>query len=108
MTLVEGCYRLSNEFPRQELFGLTSQLRRAAVSIPANIAEGYGRDSRGAYVSFLRNAQGSLKEVETHLILAQRLKFGSYELAEQLLTQCESAGRMLRALIRSLQSAKGE
>jgi four helix bundle protein len=108
MTLVEGCYRFSSEFPKEELFGLTSQLRRAAVSVPANIAEGYGRDSRGSYVSFLRNAQGSLKEVETHLILAQRLKLGASVVAERLLNQCDEIGRMLRSLIRSLQGTEGE
>ena len=103
MTLVVDCYRFSKEFPKEELFGLTSQLRRAAVSIPANIAEGYGRDSGGSYVNFLKTAQGSLKKWETHLILAQRLKFGNFDLAEQLLARCESVGRMLHALIRSLQ-----
>ena len=103
MTLVVDCYRFSKEVPKEELFGLTSQLRRAAVSIPANIAEGYGRDSGGSYVNFLKTAQGSLKELETHLILAQRLKFGNFDLAEQLLARCESVGRMLRALIRSVQ-----
>ena len=103
MTLVVDCYRFSKEVPKEELFGLTSQLRRAAVSIPANIAEGYGRDSGGSYVNFLKTAQGSLKELETHLILAQRLKFGNFDLAEQLLARCESVGRMLHALIRSLQ-----
>ena len=81
MTLAEGCYRFSKELPRDEIFGLTSQVRRAAVSIPANIAEGYGRDSKGSYVNFLKTAQGSLKELETHLILAQRLKLGSFEMA---------------------------
>src|SRR5271154_3219114 len=103
MTLVEESYRFSRDLPMEELFGLTSQMRRAAVSIPANIAEGYGRDSRGSYVNFLKTAQGSLKELETHLILAQRLKFGNFDLAEQLLARCESVGRMLHALIRSLQ-----
>ena len=103
MTLVVDCYRFSKEFPKEELFGLTSQLRRAAVSIPANIAEGYGRDSGGSYVNFLKTAQGSLKELETHLILAQRLKFGNFDLAEQLLARCASVGRMLHALIRGLQ-----
>jgi four helix bundle protein len=105
MTLVEDCYRLSKEFPKEELFGLTSQLRRAAVSVPANIAGGYGRDSRGSYVNLLRNARGSLKELETHLILAQRLKFGSFDLATQLLARSETIGRMLRSLIRSLERA---
>ena len=103
MMLMVDCYRFSKEFPKEELFGLTSQLRRAAVSIPANIAEGYGRDSGGSYINFLKPAQGSLKELETHLTFAQRLEFGNFDLAEQLLARCESVGRMLRALIRSLQ-----
>jgi four helix bundle protein len=105
MTLVEYSYRFSGELPREELFGLTSQIRRAAVSIPANIAEGYGRDRKGSYVNFLKTAQGSLKELETHFILAQRLKLGSLEAAEHLLTQCEAVGRMLRGLIRNVQNA---
>jgi four helix bundle protein len=103
MRLVEDCYRFSKEFPKEEIFGLTSQLRLAAVSIPANIAEGYGRDSGGSYVNFLKTAQGSLKELETHLILARCLEYGNFDLAEQLLARCESVGRMLHALIRSLQ-----
>jgi four helix bundle protein len=106
MALVEDCYRFSKEFPREEQYGLTAQIRRAAVSIPANIAEGYGRNSAGSYVNFLRNAQGSLKELETHLILAQRLKFGSFEKAAQLLTHCDSIGRMLLGLARSVRSAE--
>jgi four helix bundle protein len=68
MTLTEEGYRFSKELPRDELFGLTSQVRRSAVSIPANIPEGYGRDSKGLYVCFMKIAQGSLKELETHLI----------------------------------------
>jgi four helix bundle protein len=106
MTLVEECYRFSGEFPREELYGLTSQIRRAAVSIPANIAEGYGRNSAGAYVAFLRNAQGSLKELETHLMLSQRLKFGRYDKAAQLLVSCESIGRMLVGLIRGVRNSE--
>jgi len=105
MTLAESCYRFSQEFPREELFGLTSQIRRAAISIPANVAEGYGRDSKGSYVNFLKTAQGSLKELETHLILAQRLKLGKFDAAENLLSHCEAIGRMLRALIRNVQKA---
>jgi four helix bundle protein len=108
MILAESCYLFSQEFPREEMYGLTSQIRRAAVSIPANIAEGYGRNSSGSYVSFLRNAQGSLKELETHLILAQRLKFGSYDVAARLLSQCDSIGRMLFALARSVRSGEGQ
>jgi four helix bundle protein len=103
MTLVEGCYVFTKAFPRDEMYGLTSQIRRASVSVPANIAEGYGRDSTGSYVQFLKVAQGSLKELETHLILSQRLKIGSFEIAEQLLGQTDRIGRMLRALLRTLQ-----
>jgi four helix bundle protein len=108
MTLVEDCYRLSKGLPGEELFGLTSQIRRAAVSIPANIAEGYGRDSRGSYVSFLKTAQGSLKELETHLMLAQRLKLGSFKGVDRLLSRSETIGRILRGVIRNLQVASEE
>ena len=105
MTLVEECYRFSQGLPREELFGLTSQLRRAAVSVPANVAEGYGRESKGSYVNFLKTAQGSLKELETHLILCQRLKYATVEAAETLLAHCEVVGKMLRGLIRNLQTS---
>ena len=106
MTLAEHCYKFSRGFPREELFGLTAQLRRAAVSVPANIAEGYGRDSKGSYVSFLKIAQGSLKEVETHAILAQRLEFASVDAADRVLAQSEVVGKMLRGLIRTLQGGE--
>ena len=106
MTRVEDCYRFSGEFPREELYGLTSQIRRAAVSIPANIAEGYGRNSPGSYIGFLRNAQGSLKELEMHLLLAQRLEFGNYDRAAQLLKLCESIGRMLVGLDRGVRNSE--
>ena len=104
MDLVEACYRLTVAFPREELFGMTAQIRRASVSIPANIAEGYGRDSRGAYGQFLRIAQGSLKELETHIILSQRLGLAPETAATELLAACDSTGRMLRSLIRSIES----
>ncbi|HTV68925.1 MAG TPA: four helix bundle protein [Rhizobiaceae bacterium] len=71
--LTVACYAATRAFPNSEMYGLTSQIRRSSTSISANIAEGYGRDSRGAYVQFLRIAQGSLKELETHLIVATRL-----------------------------------
>jgi len=102
MELAVAVYELSQTWPREELYGLTSQARRAATSIPANIAEGYGRESRGSYQQFLRVAQGSLKELETHLLISARLGHTSEENAESLLASCESVGKLLRLLIRKL------
>lgn len=73
MSLAEACYRATREFPTSELYGLTTQIRRAAVSVAANIAEGYGRESTASFIQFLRISQGSVRELETHLILAQRV-----------------------------------
>ncbi len=103
MDLAEACYRLSASFPQREIFTMAAQLRRAALSIPANIAEGYGRDSTGGYVQFLKIAQGSLKELETHLLLSQRLSFASIEDIDAVLERCAAVGKMLRSLIRSVQ-----
>jgi four helix bundle protein len=103
MTLAESCYRLTHQFPRDELFGLTSQIRRAAGSVPANIAEGHGRENTGSFVQHLRISQGSLKELETHLLLAERVGILPAPDLRPVLDQCESLGKMLRALIRSLQ-----
>jgi four helix bundle protein len=103
MTLAESCYRLTRQFPRDELFGLTSQMRRAVASIPANIAEGHGRESTGNFVQSLRVSQGSLKELETHLLLAERIGVLPTPDLEMVLGRRESLGKMVRALIRSLQ-----
>ncbi len=102
-TLGENCYRLTREFPKEELYGMTSQIRRSAASVPANIADGYGRGNRGEYVQFLKVAQGSLKELETHLMLSQRVQLATEATFEPVLTQCDVVGKMLHALIRSLQ-----
>jgi len=103
MALAEACYLQTKSFPREEMFGLTSQIRRAASSIAANIAEGYGREQTGAFIQFLRVSQGSLKELETHLILAQRIGILPPTKADSILEQCQELGKMLRAFIRSLQ-----
>jgi four helix bundle protein len=97
------CYQLTKRFPREEAFGLTSQIRRAAVSIAANIAEGHGRDGTAHFVQFLRVAQGSLKELETHLIISERVELLTGEQSQTLLAHCDEVGRMLRSLIRALQ-----
>jgi four helix bundle protein len=105
MAIAEACYALTRAFPRDELFGLTSQIRRAAASVPANIAEGYGRETKGAYVQSLRVAQGSLKELETHLLLAERVGVSKRGASEQITTRCDQVGKMLRALIRAIQNS---
>jgi len=103
MDLAAACYRLTKSFPREELYGMTSQIRRAAASVPANIAEGHGREHRNEFVRFLQIAQGSLKEVETHLILAARVQLTTEVEIQPILEQCDQLGRQLHALIRSLQ-----
>jgi four helix bundle protein len=103
MTLAESCYRLTRQFPRDELLGLTSQIRRAAGSIPANIAEGHGRENTGSFVQHLRISQGSLKEMETHLLLANRVGIVPEQDLQPILAQRESLGKMIRALMRSPQ-----
>lgn len=99
MTLSEAVYEATQAYPRVEEFGLTSQSRRAAVSIAANIAEGYGRGTRQAYVNFLRIARGSLKELETHLELGVRVRLLDKETAEPMLAHADELGRMLHGLI---------
>ncbi len=103
MALAALCYAKTRSFPKAELFGMTSQIRRASASIPANIAEGNGRENMAFYVHFLRVAQGSLKELETHILLSQTVELMNQQDAEQLLDQCENVGRLLRSLIRALQ-----
>lgn len=103
MDVAASVYALTRDFPSDERYGLTSQVRRAAVSVAANIAEGYGRDSSGAYANFLRVAQGSVKEVETHLLLAMRVGVARTPDCEPILALCDEVGRMLRSLIRSIE-----
>ncbi|OFX02389.1 MAG: hypothetical protein A3E78_05265 [Alphaproteobacteria bacterium RIFCSPHIGHO2_12_FULL_63_12] len=105
MDLAEHCYLATRNFPREETYGLTSQIRRSASSEAANIAEGYGRNSSGAYVQFLKNAQGSVKELETHLILSRRVGMLGAELETAVLARTDEVGRMLRSLIRSIQKS---
>ncbi|MFA6155069.1 four helix bundle protein [Mesorhizobium sp.] len=102
MDLAISIYEATRTWPKEERYGLTAQLRRAATSVPANIAEGYGRESRASYQQFLRIAQGSLKEMETHLMIARRVGITSQEVAEGLMSRSESVGTLLRLLIRKL------
>jgi len=107
MDLAVATYDLTRHWPKEELYGLTSQSRRASVSVCSNIAEGYGRDTRPGYIQFLRIAQGSLKELETQLTIAQRIELSAPGKIDDLLSQCESVGKLLRALIRKLESNAG-
>jgi four helix bundle protein len=102
MELAVGIYDTTKRWPKEELYGLTSQVRRAAVSIPANIAERYGRETRASYGHFLRIAQGSLKELETHLLIAQRVEIAPNDELGPLLSASESVGKLLRLLLRRL------
>lgn len=103
MDLAALCYSLTLSFPREEMFGLTSQIRRASASVAANIAEGHGRENSGSFVQFLRIAQGSLKETETHLLLSERVGILKAGTAEEAMKACDEIGRMLRSLIRAVQ-----
>ncbi|NLE42102.1 MAG: four helix bundle protein [Lentisphaerae bacterium] len=106
MDLSEQVYRVTQLFPRTEIYGMTSQLRRASVSIPANIAEGWGRQSTGDYIHFLKISQGSAAELDTELLLAQRLNLTEPESLTPLIERTLEEQKMLRALIQSLQAKK--
>ena len=101
MGLTEMIYRLSSGFPSHEQFGLTSQVRRAAVSVASCIAEGHARSSRRDFARFVSMAMGSLAEVETQVLLAQRLGYLGQD-AEPALTAASEIGKMLNGLRRSL------
>jgi four helix bundle protein len=103
--LVTEIYRATRQFPRDELYGLTSQLRRAAVSVPSNIAEGQARFSRKEFHHFLSQARGSLVEIETQLIIAQNLAYLPTQHSEPLLAQTAELGRILNGLIASIKRA---
>jgi len=102
MNLVEAVYRLSASFPKSELYGLTEQIRRAAVSIPSNLAEGHSRESTKEYLNFVSMAQGSLAEVETQLEIALRLRYASSADVAPLLEEAKVLGKQLYALRNAL------
>lgn len=102
MNLCELVYELTNKFPEKELYGLTSQLRRASVSIPSNIAEGQGRRGSKELLHHLSIAKGSLCEMETQIILSVRFHFMSKPDGELIWEKAQEVGRLLNGLIRSL------
>jgi len=106
MTLVEGVYRVTQRFPASERYGLTAQIRRCAVSIPSNVAEGQAKKT-GHYLNHLSMASGSDAELQTQLELSRRLKLASPERVDPLLKESEIIGRMLHALAASVAESAG-
>ena len=104
MDLAVAVYQLTQDFPKQEIYGLASQLRRAAVSVTSNIAEGAARDSTKEFLNFLSIALGSLAEIETQLILAQRLSYLSEQDLQICLSKTSEIGRMVRGLQKALKA----
>ncbi|HEX8815695.1 MAG TPA: four helix bundle protein [Terriglobales bacterium] len=105
MALTVEIYKRTQGFPKHEIYGLTQQIRRAAVSVPSNIAEGKGRYSDKDFSRFLFHARGSLQEVQTQLLIAQQLQYMSGEDAQRLISLAEGVGRALSGLITSLREA---
>src|SRR5581483_69818 len=108
MSLVVGIYSSTQSFPKSETYGLSAQLRRAAVSVPSNIAEGQGRVSTGEFKQFLGHARGSLLEIETQVLLAQELGYIPPEESRPLLEQISDVGRVLNGLIKSLPKQRSQ
>lgn len=102
MDLAEETYRETSLFPREETYNLTQQMRRSAVSVPSNIAEGKGRRSRREFSQFLFHARGSLLELQTQVMIARRLHYLSEQQSKQILERANSVGRSLTGLINSL------
>ena len=100
--LVAEIYRCTRSFPREETYGLVSQLRRAAVSVPSNVAEGHARVSTGEFRQFLGHALGSVVEIETQPVIAERLSYLPARSANDLFRRTDEIGKMLNSLLRSL------
>jgi len=104
IALVTDVYRHTGKFPKEEIYGLTSQLRRAAIAIPSNIAEGQGRNSTGEFRQFLGHARGSLFEVETQILIAQQLGYLGDQETNCLLQSSAEVGRIINGLYASLRN----
>jgi four helix bundle protein len=100
--LVGELYSVTKGFPKEEMFGLTNQIRRAAVSVPANIAEGWGRNSTKNYIQFIRISIGSLYEIETQLIIANNQNYITNQKKSALSARIDELGKMLNKLLKSL------
>ena len=100
--IVGQVYEVTRNFPKAEVFGLTSQIQRAAVSVPSNVAEGHARGGTREFLHFITISLGSLAELETQLVIAHRLKYVDNEALGRVLHMCNDLGKMLRALQKSL------
>ena len=107
MDVVSDVYRLSKSWPKEELYGLTNQIRRAAVSVPANIAEGQGRTGKREFLHHLSIANGSLHETETLLLIALDLGFLDKPTCDELMVRTAEVGRLIGGLIRRLRESLG-
>ncbi|OGP72030.1 MAG: four helix bundle protein [Deltaproteobacteria bacterium RBG_13_58_19] len=106
MDLVTEVYRVSQGFPKEEVYGLTGQMRRAAVSVPSNLAEGQGKASTGEFQQFLGHAKGSLAELVTQIIIARNLRYLEDQKAEALLQLTAEVGKLINGLVSSLKLKK--
>jgi four helix bundle protein len=106
MDLVNAVYCCTQTFPKAETYGLVSQLRRAAVSVPSNIAEGHARQSTGEFKQFLGHAYGSLMEIETQILIAERLGYLDSTKSVSLLERTAEIGKILNGLLRALPSRR--
>lgn len=104
--LTLAVYKLTSKFPESERFGLTNQMRRASVSIASNVAEGYGRSTKGEYVQFLGHARGSCSEVETQIVIAKALGFGTQADMNSAESLCNDVGRLLGGLMKSQRTSR--
>jgi four helix bundle protein len=104
MDIAEKCYFLTKNFPSYELYGMVQQIRRSSASIPANIAEGYGRRSAGDYARFLNISQGSINELQTHLLLSARVGLCTFKDIELIIQYLKEETRMIISLLKKLES----
>jgi len=107
ISLIERIYSCTRQFPKEEIYGITSQMRRAAVSIASNIAEGRGRNSTGEFCQFLGVSKGTLYELETQLIVSNKVGYLSDEELNSLLNNCDEISRLLNGLLKSLKAKSG-
>jgi len=101
--LVSAVYKITHSFPKEEIYGLTSQIRRCSISIPSNIAEGYGRNSRQDFIRFLRISMGSIFELQTQIIIARNLNFIPIDDFNVLFENIREVERMLSAFMKSIE-----